>query len=129
MARNGHRDLFFDRERNWLNFDTASMKRPRRWFLHVATWAVALPAILRIAAAYPTGPVRIIVGYAAGGAFDITARIMGQWLSERLHQPFVVENRTGAGGTRVEEAVAQAHAWNWIQVGKASGKVTVGVSQ
>ncbi len=86
------------------------MKLPRRRFLHLATGAMALPALSRTAwaQAYPTRPVRIIVGFAAGGVFDIIARLMGQWLSERLGQPFVIENRPGAGGTLAAEAVARA---------------------
>jgi tripartite-type tricarboxylate transporter receptor subunit TctC len=69
------------------------MKFPRRHFLHLAAGAAALPAISHIARAqtYPTRPVRIIVGWAAGGASDTTARLMGQWLSERLRQQFIVE--------------------------------------
>ena len=88
------------------------MKLPRRQFLHLAAGAAALPAVSRIARAqaYPTRPVRIIVGFAAGGAPDIVARLMGQWLSERLGQPFVVENRPGAGGNIATEAVVRAPA-------------------
>ena len=86
------------------------MKLPRRNFLHLAVGAAALPAISRIAKAqaYPTRPVRIIVGFAAGGATDIVARIIGQWLSERLGQQFVVENRPGAGTNIATEAVVTA---------------------
>lgn len=87
------------------------MKRSRRWFLNAATSIVSLPIISGIVrAAYPTGPVRIIVGYAAGGGYDVTARVMGRWLSQRLGQTFVIENRTGAGGVRAVEAVVQAPA-------------------
>jgi hypothetical protein len=76
------------------------MKPPRRKFLHLAAGAAALPAVSRIARAqtYPTRPVRLIVGFTPGSAPDIVARLMGQWLSERLGQPFVIENRPGAGG-------------------------------
>src|SRR5262245_27803361 len=75
------------------------MKLPRRQFLHLATGAAALPAASRFAWAqtYPTRPVRLIVTTAAGGSPDIIARLIGQWLSERLGQPFVIENRPGAG--------------------------------
>jgi tripartite-type tricarboxylate transporter receptor subunit TctC len=85
------------------------MKLPRRTFLYLAAGAAALPALPRIAKAqaYPTRPVRLIVPAPAGGSFDITARLMGQWLSERLGQPFVIENRSGAGTT---EAVVRAPA-------------------
>ena len=86
------------------------MKLPRRNFLHLAAGAAALPVVSRIAwaQAYPARPVRIIVGFAAGGTADITARLLGQWLSERLGQPFVIENRPGAGTTIGTEAVVKA---------------------
>ena len=83
------------------------MKLPRRRFLHLAAGAVALPSILRVAWAqtYPTRPVRLIVGLAPGGATDILARLVGQWLTEHLGQPFIVENRPGAAGNVATEAV------------------------
>jgi tripartite-type tricarboxylate transporter receptor subunit TctC len=86
------------------------MKLPRRQFLHLAAGAVALPVVLRIAQAqtYPSRPVRLIVGYAPGGGTDITARLIGQWLSERLGQPFIIENRPGAGSNIGTEAAAHA---------------------
>jgi tripartite-type tricarboxylate transporter receptor subunit TctC len=86
------------------------MKLPRRNFLHLAAGAAALPAVSRVAwaQAYPTRPVRIIVGFAAGGPADILARLMGQRLSERLRQPFVIENRPGGGGNIGTEAVVKA---------------------
>jgi tripartite-type tricarboxylate transporter receptor subunit TctC len=86
------------------------MKLPRRQFLHLAAGAAALPALscVAFAQAYPTRPVRIILGFAAGGGADITARLIGQWLSERLGQPFVIENRPGAGGNIGTEAVVRA---------------------
>src|ERR1700681_2645296 len=86
------------------------MKLPRRQFLHLAAGAAVLPSVSRIARAqtYPTQPVRIIVGFAAGGQADILARLMGQWLSDRLGQQFVIENRSGAGGNIGTEAVVRA---------------------
>src|SRR5262249_34555942 len=87
------------------------MKLPhRRQFLHLAAGAAALPAVSRFAGAqaYPTKPVRIIFGLASGSAGDILARLIGQWLSERLGQPFVIENRVGAGGTLAAEAVVRS---------------------
>jgi tripartite-type tricarboxylate transporter receptor subunit TctC len=82
----------------------------RRNFLHLAAGAAALPAISRVARAqaYPTRPVRLILGYAPGNAPDIVARLIGQWLSERLGQPFIIENRPGAGTNIGTEAVVRA---------------------
>jgi tripartite-type tricarboxylate transporter receptor subunit TctC len=86
------------------------MEFKRRRFLHLAAGAAALPTVSHIAKAqtYPTKPVRIIVGFAPAGVADILARLMGQWLSERLGQPFVIENRPGAGGNIGTEAVVRA---------------------
>src|SRR6266516_1108834 len=88
------------------------MKLPRRRFLHLAVGIAALPAVSRIARAqaYPTRPVRMIVPVAPGGAQDILARLMGQWLSERLGQPFVIDNRPGGGSNIGTEAVVRAPA-------------------
>jgi tripartite-type tricarboxylate transporter receptor subunit TctC len=88
------------------------MKLPRRKFLHLAAGAAALPAVSHFAwaQAYPTRPVRLIVPVAPAGAADITARLIGQWLSERLGQQFVIENRPGAGGNIGTEAVVHAPA-------------------
>jgi tripartite-type tricarboxylate transporter receptor subunit TctC len=88
------------------------MKLPRRTFLHLAAGAAALPALSRFARAqvYPTRPVRIIVGGPPAGPIDFSARLIGQWLSERLGQPFVVENRQGAGGNIGTEVVVRAAA-------------------
>ena len=86
------------------------MKLPRRKFLHLAVGAAALPAVSRLAwaQAYPTRPVHWIVGFTPAGGNDIVARLMGQWLSERLGQPFVIENRPGAGTNIATEAVVNA---------------------
>ena len=86
------------------------MKLPRRQFLHLAAGAATLSTISRIAKAqsYPSRPVRIVVPFAAGGNVDLFARLIGQWLSERLRQPFVIENRPGAGTTIGTEAVVRA---------------------
>ena len=88
------------------------MKLPRRTFLHLAAGVAALPVASRIASAqsYPSRPVRLIVGFAPGGTTDITARLIGQWLSERLGQQFVIENRTGAATNIATEAVVRAPA-------------------
>jgi tripartite-type tricarboxylate transporter receptor subunit TctC len=91
-------------------FRVKATKLPRRRFLHLAASAAAIPAVSRIASAqtYPARPVRITVGYAAGGFTDIAARLMGQWLSERLGQQFVIENRSGANGAIAVDAVVRA---------------------
>ena len=88
------------------------MKRPRRKFLRLAAGATVLPAASRVARAqaYPTRPVRWIVGFPPGGPADITARLIGQYLSERLGQSFVIENRPGASGNLATEAVVRAPA-------------------
>jgi len=86
------------------------MKLPRRKFLHLAAGAAALPSLARIARAenYPSRTVRLIVGFAPGGATDIMGRLMGQWLSERLGRTFIVENRAGAGSNVGTEVVVNA---------------------
>src|SRR2546421_12707469 len=84
----------------------------RRQFLHLAASAAALPAVPRVARAqaYPTRPVRIIVGFPAGDGSDIIARLMGQWLSERLGQQFGIENRPGAATNIATEGAVRAPA-------------------
>jgi tripartite-type tricarboxylate transporter receptor subunit TctC len=86
------------------------LKLARRRFLYLAAGAAALPAVSPIATAqtYPTRPVRFIIGYPAGGSADLTARLLGQWLSERLGQPFVIESRPGAGTNIATETVVNA---------------------
>jgi tripartite-type tricarboxylate transporter receptor subunit TctC len=86
------------------------MSVPRRRFLHLASGAIALPAVSRVAwaQAYPTRPVRLIVGFGPGGAADIVARLIGQWLSERLGRPFVIEDRPGAASNLATEAVVSS---------------------
>lgn len=86
------------------------MKLPRRRFLHLLASTAAIPAMTRLAAAqtYPVRPVHLISGFPAGGPNDIVARLMGQWLSDRLGQQFVVENRPGAGSNIAAEAVVHA---------------------
>src|SRR5438128_8372046 len=86
------------------------MKLPRRQFLRLSAAVAALPVVSQLAGAqsYPTRPVRLIEGFGAGGAPDIVARLIGQWLSERLGQSFVVENRSGASSSIATEAVVRA---------------------
>jgi tripartite-type tricarboxylate transporter receptor subunit TctC len=86
------------------------MKLPRRHFLHLAAGAAALPVIARNASAdtYPARPVRLLVGYPAGGPTDITARLIGQWLSERMGAPFVIENRPGGSGSLATEVAVRS---------------------
>jgi tripartite-type tricarboxylate transporter receptor subunit TctC len=88
------------------------MKFPRRQFLHLTAGAAALSTVSRItwAQAYPSRPVSLVAGFAPGGGVDITARLVGQWLSERLGQQFVIENRPGAAGIVGTEAVVRAPA-------------------
>jgi tripartite-type tricarboxylate transporter receptor subunit TctC len=88
------------------------MKLPRRQFLHLAASAATLPAVSRFAWAqtYPTRPLRVIVPFAPAGVTDILARLMGQWLSERLGQPFIIDNRPGSGGNIGTEAAVRAPA-------------------
>ena len=95
------------------------MKLPRRKFLHLAAGAAALPAVSRIARAqaYPSRPLRCIVGYAPGGMTDIFVRLVGQPLSERLGQPFVIENRAGAASNIATEAVVRAPADGYTLLG------------
>ena len=97
------------------------MKLPRRAFLHLAAGDAALPAASRIATAqaYPSRPVRIVVGFAAGGTGDLLTRVIGQWLSERLGQPIVIDNRPGGGGNISTEAVVRAPSdgYTLLQVG------------
>src|SRR5262245_22789695 len=86
------------------------MKLPRRKFLHLVAGAAALPVASRVAwaQAYPTRPVRIIVGFPPGQSADISARFLGQWRSDRTEQSFVIDNRPGARSSTATEAVAQA---------------------
>src|SRR5215203_426447 len=86
------------------------MKFPRRQFLHLAGGGALLPALSKFASAqtYPARPIRLVIGYTPGGSADLTARLMGQWLSERLGQSFVVENRPGGGTNIATESVLRA---------------------
>ena len=98
------------------------MKLPRRTFLHLAAGAAALPEVLRIAwaQAYPTRPVRVVVGQAAGSGSDAVARLIGQFLSERFGQQFVIENRPGAGGNIATEAVVRSDGYTLVLVNTSS---------
>jgi len=100
------------------------MKLPRRNFLHLAAGAAALPAVSRIARAqaYPSRPVHLIVPVAPAGASDIVARLIGQWLSERIGQQFVIDNRPGGGSNIGTEAVVRAPAdgYTLLMVGSYS---------
>ena len=104
--------------------DGTTMKLPRRKVLLLAACAAALPAAARSASAqaYPTRPVRIVVGFAAGGSTDIGARLIGQWLQERLGQSFVIENRPGAGTNIATESVVRAppDGYTLLMVGPSS---------
>jgi tripartite-type tricarboxylate transporter receptor subunit TctC len=86
------------------------MRRPRRKFLHLAAGVAALLVVPRFARAqaYPSRPVRIVVGFAPGGPNDLNARLIGQWLSERLGQPFIIDNRPGASGNIAMESVVRS---------------------
>ncbi len=100
------------------------MKLPRRRFLSLAAGAVVLPAVARVASAqaYPARPVRIVVGFAAGGSSDIGARLIGQWLQERLGQPFVIENRPGAATNLATETVVHSapDGYTLLMIGPSS---------
>src|SRR5262249_5805317 len=103
-------------EEGWMKGGEArgrlNMKLPRRQFLHLAAGAAALPAVSCVAwaQAYPSRPVSLVAGFAPGGGVDITARLIGQWLSERLGQQVVIENRPGASSNIATEAVVRAPA-------------------
>jgi tripartite-type tricarboxylate transporter receptor subunit TctC len=102
------------------------MKPPRRRFLHLAAGAAALPVMSRIARAqaYPSRPVRIVVAFAAGGTTDIVARVIGQWLSERLRDQFIVENRPGGSGNTGTEAVVRSPADGYTLLAVAPANAT-----
>src|SRR5947199_8397901 len=101
------------------------MKIPRRKFLRLAAGTAALPVLPRLARAqaWPSRPVRIIVGFPAGGATDILARLTGQWLSDRLGQQFIIENRAGAGGNIGTESVVKASpdGYTLLQIATPNG--------
>jgi len=103
------------------------MKIPRRKILHLAAGAVALTSVPRLAfaQAHPTRPVRWIVAVAPGGGSDVFARLMGQWLSVRLGQPFIVENRPGAGNNIGTEAVVKAAPDDYALLLLVAGELVV----
>src|SRR5712671_2531214 len=107
----GHATPLLHREGSFSQ-KAAVMKLARRQFLHLSAGTAALTAVPRFAwsQAYPSRPVRIIVGFPPGGTVDILARLMGQWLHERLGQPAVIENRPGAAGNIATEAAVRAPA-------------------
>jgi tripartite-type tricarboxylate transporter receptor subunit TctC len=106
------------------------MEIQRRRFLHLAAGAAALPTMSRFARAqaYPSRPVRIVVGYAAGGGTDLVARLMGQWLSERIGQQFVIENRTGAATNIGTEAVVRAPGTPYEIIEKLNQEINAGLA-
>jgi tripartite-type tricarboxylate transporter receptor subunit TctC len=110
--------------REWIR--EIAMKLPRRTFLHLAAGIAALPTASRLAAAqtYPTRPVRIVVGFPPGGPGDVIARLLGQWLAERLGQPFTVENRPGASGNVATETVVNAPADGYTLLSVNSSNAT-----
>jgi Tripartite tricarboxylate transporter family receptor len=122
FLKNGNCDSFDAMRRH-------AMKIPRRKLLRLAAGAAALTAIPRLAfpQAYPTRPVRWIVAVAPGGGNDVFARLMGQWLSEHLGQPFIVENRPGAGNNIGTEAVVKAPSDGYTLL-LASSNTAVGIN-
>ena len=100
------------------------MNLPRRTFLHLAGGAAALPAASRLAwaQAYPARPVRLLIGFSAGGLGDIVARLMGQWLSDRLGQQFVVETRPGAASNIAADALVRSAPDGYMLLMSSTGE-------